>query len=186
MIPCGTHVSDPSAPSLSIRQNQKSCVYFVLQGLRFVSIMFLDGLCVILGTVRGKELARTVRMGTCVSTMFLDGLCVLLGTVRGKELARTVRMGGSRRQYVPSGLLLHATASVWRWFGLVCVLAILLICGDGLASVACCRPRAWLPWWWQRLSLGCLSAPCVAGIWPGTCACRPPLLWQRIGQDLLL
>ena len=49
--------------------------------------------------------------------MFLDGLCVLLGTVRGKELARTVRMGGLRRQCVPSGLLLHATASVWRWLG---------------------------------------------------------------------
>ena len=32
MITCGTHVSDPSAPSLSIRQNQKSCVYFVLRG----------------------------------------------------------------------------------------------------------------------------------------------------------
>jgi len=84
VITCG---SRPIRCSLFIWQGQKSCVYFVLQGLRFVSIMFLDG------------------------------LCVLLGTVRGKELARTVRMGELRRQCVPSGLLLHATASVWRWLG---------------------------------------------------------------------
>jgi hypothetical protein len=96
--------------------------------------------------------------------VFLDGLRLLLGMVRGTELARTVRMKGLRRQCVPSGLLLHAAASVWRWFGRACVLAGLLICGDGLARVACCQPRARLPWWWQRLSLGCLSAPCVAGI----------------------
>ena len=104
--------------------------------------------------------------------MFLDGLRVLLGTVRGKELARTVRMGGLRRQCVPSGLLLHATASVWRWLGqgrllsAPCVAPLVVAKAKPGLLVGSVRGR-------DLARNVCMQAPfVVATAWPGLAALK--------------